>query len=54
VCGAERERFARGLLALREGKDDRVLKILRAHKYVMANDEEYGITRQIGHELKMF
>ena len=54
VSGAERERFARGLLALKEGKDDRVLKILRAHKFVIANDEEYGITRRIGHELKMF
>jgi phosphonate transport system substrate-binding protein len=54
VSGAERERLARGLLALKEGKDDRVLKILRAHKFVIANDEEYGITRQIGHELGMF
>jgi phosphonate transport system substrate-binding protein len=54
VSGAERERFARGLLALKESKDDRVLKILRAHKFVIANDEEYGITRRIGHELEMF
>jgi phosphonate transport system substrate-binding protein len=54
VSRAEQERFARGLLALKKGKDDRVLKILRAEKYVVANDEEYGITRQIGHELKMF
>jgi phosphonate transport system substrate-binding protein len=54
VSGAERERFGRGLLALKEGKDDRVLKILRAHKFVIANDEEYGITRRIGHELEMF
>jgi len=54
VSSAERERFAQGLLALKEGKDDAVLKILRAHKYVIANDEEYGITRRIGHELEMF
>jgi phosphonate transport system substrate-binding protein len=54
VSGAERERFAGSLLALKQGKDDRVLKILRAHKFVIANDEEYGITRQIGHELGMF
>ena len=54
VSSAERERFARGLLALKESKDDRVLKILRAHKFVIANDEEYGITRRIGHELEMF
>jgi phosphonate transport system substrate-binding protein len=54
VSKAERERFARGLLALKEGKDDRVLKILRAHKFVVADDKEYAITRQIGHELGMF
>jgi len=54
VSKAERERFARALLALTEGKDDRVLKILRADKYVVANDEEYAITRQIAHELAMF
>jgi phosphonate transport system substrate-binding protein len=54
VPGAERERFASALLALKEGKDDRVLKILRAHKFVVANDEEYAITRQIGHKLGMF
>jgi phosphonate transport system substrate-binding protein len=54
VSEAERERFAAGLLALKEGKDDRVLKILRAHKFVVADDREYAITRQIGHELGMF
>jgi phosphonate transport system substrate-binding protein len=54
VPEAERERFVRALLALKEGKDDRVLKILRAHKYVLAGDEEYASTRQIGHEMGMF
>jgi phosphonate transport system substrate-binding protein len=54
VSEAERERFARALLALKEGKDDRVLTILRANKYVAANDEEYAFTRQIAHELGMF
>ena len=54
VSEAERERFAHGLLALKEGNDDRVLKILRAHKFVVANDAEYAITRRIGHELEMF
>jgi|ERR1700722_5698565 len=54
VPKAERERFAQGLLALREGKDSSVLKILRAQQFVVANDEEYAITRQIGHELGMF
>jgi len=51
VPEAERERFARALLALREGKDDRVLKVLRSYKFVMANDAEYAITRQIEREL---
>jgi phosphonate transport system substrate-binding protein len=54
VSEAEREKFARSLLALKEGKDDRVLKILRAHKFVVANDEEYASTRKIGHKLGMF
>jgi phosphonate transport system substrate-binding protein len=54
VPKAERETFVRGLLALKDGKDDRVLKILRAHKYVVADDKEYAITRQIGRELRMF
>jgi phosphonate transport system substrate-binding protein len=51
---AERERFSRTLLALKEGKDDPVLKILRAHRFVVANDQEYTAMRQIAHELKMF
>jgi phosphonate transport system substrate-binding protein len=54
VPKVERERFARALLALKEGKDDPVLKILRAQKFVVANDEEYAIIRQIAHELRMF
>ncbi|MGD0414904.1 MAG: phosphate/phosphite/phosphonate ABC transporter substrate-binding protein [Terriglobales bacterium] len=51
---AERENFARALLALRAGKDDPVLKILRAEHFVVANDQEYAPMRQIAHELKMF
>jgi phosphonate transport system substrate-binding protein len=53
---AERERFSRSLLALQEGKgeDDSVLKILRALKFVIANDEEYAITRRMGRKLGMF
>jgi phosphonate transport system substrate-binding protein len=54
VSQAERERFAGSLLALKEGQDDRVFKILRARKFVVANDEEYAITRRIAHELGMF
>jgi phosphonate transport system substrate-binding protein len=51
---AERERFARAFLALKEGKDDPVLKTLRAQRFVVANDQEYASMRQIAHELKMF
>jgi ABC-type phosphate/phosphonate transport system substrate-binding protein len=54
VSVAEREKFTRALLALKEGKDDRVLRILRAHKFVTADDVEYESTRKIAHELKMF
>jgi len=54
VPAAEREAFAHALLALKEGTDDQVLRILRAHRYVVANDEEYTITRQIAHQMKMF
>jgi len=51
---ADRERFARALLGLREGKDDSVLRMLRAQRFVVANDQEYATMRQIAHELKMF
>ena len=54
VSVAERETFTRALLALKEGKNDRVLRILRAHKFVTADDVEYESTRKIAHELKMF
>jgi ABC-type phosphate/phosphonate transport system substrate-binding protein len=54
VPEAERESFARALLALKEGKDDPSLKILRARKFVVANDEEYANMRRIAKELKMF
>lgn len=54
VPEAQRERFAGALLALREGKDDPILQILRAKHFVLANDEEYAHLREIAHELKMF
>jgi phosphonate transport system substrate-binding protein len=54
VPEAERERFARALLALREGKDDSVLKILRAKRFVVATDQEFASIRQIAKEMKMF
>jgi phosphonate transport system substrate-binding protein len=54
VPDAEREKFVSALLALKEGKDNGVLKVLRATKFVKANDEEYGALRQVAHELNMF
>jgi phosphonate transport system substrate-binding protein len=54
VPEAERKRFVSALLALTEGKDHRVLEILRATQFVAANDQEYALMRQMAHELKMF
>jgi phosphonate transport system substrate-binding protein len=54
VPEAEREKFAAALLGLKEGKNNGVLKVLRASKFVKANDEEYAALRQVAHELKMF
>jgi phosphonate transport system substrate-binding protein len=53
VSDAEREKFATALLALKEGKNDDVLKILRATKFVRANDDEYAAIREAAQELKM-
>jgi phosphonate transport system substrate-binding protein len=54
VPQVERERFAHALLALHEGRDDPILKILRARRFVVANDQEYSLMRQIARDLKMF
>jgi len=54
VPEAERERFSSALLALKEGKDDSVLKILRAKRFVVATDQEFVSIRQIAKEMKMF
>jgi phosphonate transport system substrate-binding protein len=50
----KQQQFAHALLDLKEGKDDAILKILRARPFVIANDEEYQITRQVAHEQGMF
>ena len=44
---AEREKFAQALLELKEGKESAVLRVLRANKFVAANDEEYDSTRTL-------
>ena len=53
VTDSEREKFAAALLALKEGKNDDVLKILRASKFVKANDGEYAAIREAAQELKL-
>jgi phosphonate transport system substrate-binding protein len=54
VSASEREKFVHALLALKQGKDDPVLRLLNAQQFVVANDQEYATTRKIAHELKMF
>jgi len=54
VSEAEREKFVRALLDLKEGQDDDVLKVLRAKKFVTANDQEYETMRRIAKERNLF
>ena len=54
VSESTRERFVPALLALQQGIDDPVLRVLRADKFVVADDREYTVTREIAHELNMF
>lgn len=49
----EREKFAEALLALKEGKDDSILKVLRAKRFVVASDQEYTGIRQIAQQQKI-
>jgi phosphonate transport system substrate-binding protein len=54
VPEAVREKFVQALLALKEGKDDSVLRILRAKYFVVANDQEYANIRRIAHQRGIF
>lgn len=53
VSDSEREKFASALLALKEGKNDDILKLLRASKFVKANDGEYGAIREAAQQLNL-
>jgi phosphonate transport system substrate-binding protein len=53
VSDSERDKFAAALLALKEGKNDDILKLLRASKFVKANDGEYAAIREAAQELKL-
>jgi len=50
---AEQKKFSKALESLTAGKDDPVLRILRAKQFVTANDQEYGPVRQIVRDLKL-
>ncbi len=49
----EQKKFAKALENLTAGKDDQILRILRAKQIVAANDQEYGAIRQIVRELNL-
>lgn len=53
ISDSDREKFAAALLALKEGKNDEVLKLLRASKFVKANDGEYAAIREAAQELNL-
>ncbi len=53
VSDSERDKFAAALLALKEVKNDDILKLLRATKFVKANDGEYAAIREAAQELKL-
>ena len=53
VSDSEREKFAAALLGLKEGKNDDILKLLRASKFVKANDGEYGAIREAAQQLNL-
>ncbi len=50
---AEQKKFAKALEGLTAGKDDQILRILRAKQIVAANDQEYTAIRQIVRELNL-
>jgi phosphonate transport system substrate-binding protein len=50
---SERTRFTKALESLTQGRDDQVLRIIRAKQCVAANDNEYGPIRQVARELNL-
>jgi len=54
VSAEAREKFAQAFLTLNEGRDAKVLSILRGTKFVRTNDDQYESLRQIARELKLF
>jgi len=53
MSDSDKEKFSAALLALKEGKNDDVLKLLRASKFVKATDAEYAAIREAAQELNL-
>jgi phosphonate transport system substrate-binding protein len=53
MSDSDKEKFSAALLALKEGKNDDILKLLRASKFVKANDGEYAAIREAAQELNL-
>jgi len=53
VDAGHREKFASAFLNLKEGRDDKILDILRGKNYVRVRDEEYAEIRKTAAELKL-
>jgi phosphonate transport system substrate-binding protein len=53
VDPATREKFTQAFIQLKEGRDDKLLQILRGKNFVKATNEEYAILRLIAQQLKM-
>jgi phosphonate transport system substrate-binding protein len=54
VDAATRDKFGGAFLALQPGRDDRIVGILRAGKFVKATDDEYDTLRRVAADLKLF
>jgi phosphonate transport system substrate-binding protein len=53
VPDALQQKFANAFLALKEGGNDEVLRILRGKAFVKADNQRYSLLRAIAQELKM-
>lgn len=54
VDPATQEKFTQAFIQLKEGRDDKLLQILRGKNFVKANNQEYSILRLVAQQLKMF
>ena len=53
IAAAPQEAFAKAFLSLKEGRDDKILGILRGKDFVRADDAEYSTVRNVARDLKM-